>query len=98
MGRKQGELRGPRVITNSLWHQENPNVRDNMVGGRKDELTPTSSDVTNRNECERMIRSYNVRVGQSWGSLPVSKQQLWNSLDCDDVALELTEKKVEKNI
>ena len=90
MGRKQGELGGTKPVTNLLRHQDNPKVKDNMVGGRKDETTPTTSDASNRKECERMMRSYHVRVGESWGSLPASKQQLWNSLDCDDVAMELT--------
>ena len=37
-------------------------------------------------ECCDMYLSYpSVRVGQTWGNLPQAKQQLWDTLQCDEL-------------
>ena len=41
-----------------------------------------STTASNRVACAQMRDAYNVRLGSSWGSLPIDLQRHWHALHC----------------
>lgn len=77
LGRRQGEL------ARDLHVVDEPKTKTQKLeaSGTPD----ASSEKSTERECLRLMKTYKIKIGISWGSLPDSKQKLWTSLECDGV-------------